>query len=338
MHVVPVGAPDDRPLLPVDPRLVTAVIGKSEGNGCVNDFSRPLQARTWLDLVPGDPFVVMSGGTEGVLSPHVTLISELSNAASGADNSVGTGDLTAGSAVSTVIAPSELGREQQVDAVAAAVVEACSAGGFVPSEAALVLVKCPLLTSSAIQLHRDSVVTEDTYESMAASRAASALGVALGTGELSSGDCAAALRGDLSYWSVRASTSAGAEVDRCHVLALGRSPAGGGRLRADSFVMSDACDIEPLLSARDTIAAAGGEVIQVFAKAEASPDGMIRGRRHTMLNDSDLHSTRHARAAVGGLIAGVFGLSTIYVSGGAEFQGPPGGGPITVVWSPPSPH
>lgn len=333
MHVVPVGAPDDRPLLPVDPRLVTAVIGKSEGNGCVNDFSRPLQAQTWLDLVPGGPFVVMSGGTEGVLSPHVTLISEIEQSYVDPDGPSGDGDLAAGFSVSAAITPCELGREQQVEAVAAAVRAACDAGGFPANETVLVLVKCPLLTSAAIQQHRSSVVTEDTYESMAASRAASALGVALGTGEMSTDDCAAAMRGDHSQWSVRASTSAGAEVDKCHVLALGRSPAGGGRLRAESVVMSDACDIAPLLEVRDTIAAAGGEVVQVFAKAEASPDGMIRGRRHTMLNDSDLHSTRHARAAVGGLIAGVFGSPTIYVSGGAEFQGPPGGGPVTVVWS-----
>jgi cyanuric acid amidohydrolase len=280
----------------------------------------------------------MSGGTEGVLSPHVTLLSEIDRSNASPGGALGEGDLAAGSSVSAVIPPSDLGRAQQVEAVAATVRAACVAGGFPADHAVLVLVKCPLLTSAAIQQHRGTVVTEDTYESMAASRAASALGVARGTGEISADDCSAALRGDRSYWSVRASASAGAEVDRCHVLALGRSPAGGGVLRAESVVMSDACDIDPLLEVRDRIAAAGGAVVQVFAKAEASPDGMIRGRRHTMLNDSDLHSTRHARAAVGGLIAGVFGLSTIYVSGGAEFQGPPGGGPVTIVWSPRSPH
>jgi cyanuric acid amidohydrolase len=51
-----------------------------------------------------------------------------------------------------------------------------------------------------------------------------------------------------------------------------------------------------------------------------------------MLTDSDFQSTRHARAAVGGLLAGLFGDPCIYVSGGAENQGPPGGGPITVVY------
>ena len=64
----------------------------------------------------------------------------------------------------------------------------------------------------------------------------------------------------------------------------------------------------------------------VLAKAEASPSGEIRGRRHTMLDDSDIHSTRHARALVGGVLAGVIGDTMLYVSGGAEHQGPAGGG------------
>jgi cyanuric acid amidohydrolase len=50
-----------------------------------------------------------------------------------------------------------------------------------------------------------------------------------------------------------------------------------------------------------------------------------------MLDDSDIKPTRHARTAVGGLIAGVAGTGLVYVSGGAEHQGPPGGGPIAVI-------
>jgi len=72
-------------------------------------------------------------------------------------------------------------------------------------------------------------------------------------------------------------------------------------------------------------------VVNAFAKAEASPDGRVRGERHTMLDDTDISATRHARAAVGGLIAGVAGTGAIYVSGGAEHQGPAGGGPIAVI-------
>jgi len=52
-------------------------------------------------------------------------------------------------------------------------------------------------------------------------------------------------------------------------------------------------------------------IVNVFAKAEASPNGLVRGFRHTMLDDTDITSTRHARAAVGGLIAGLAGRGEV---------------------------
>ena len=41
--------------------------------------------------------------------------------------------------------------------------------------------------------------------------------------------------------------------------------------------------------------------------------------------------TRHARAFVCGALAGLVGHAEIYVSGGAEHQGPDGGGPVAVI-------
>jgi cyanuric acid amidohydrolase len=72
-------------------------------------------------------------------------------------------------------------------------------------------------------------------------------------------------------------------------------------------------------------------LVNLLAKAEASPDGRVRGERHTMLNDSDINATRHARAAVGGVLASVVGHTALYVSGGAEHQGPAGGGPVAAI-------
>ena len=72
-------------------------------------------------------------------------------------------------------------------------------------------------------------------------------------------------------------------------------------------------------------------LVNLYAKAEASPDGAVRGQRHTMLDDSDINATRHARAAVGGVLASVVGQTALYVSGGAEHQGPPGGGPVAAI-------
>ena len=79
------------------------------------------------------------------------------------------------------------------------------------------------------------------------------------------------------------------------------------------------------------LARLGGEAVAVLAKAEAALSGEIGGRRHTMPDDSDIHSTRHARALVGGVLAGVMGDTMLYVSDGAEHQGPPGGGPIAII-------
>jgi len=72
-------------------------------------------------------------------------------------------------------------------------------------------------------------------------------------------------------------------------------------------------------------------LVAVLAKAEASHDGLLRGHRHTMLDDSDISSTRHARAFVAGALGGLIGHAEIYVSGGAEHQGPDGGGPVALI-------
>jgi cyanuric acid amidohydrolase len=69
----------------------------------------------------------------------------------------------------------------------------------------------------------------------------------------------------------------------------------------------------------------------VLAKAEASRSGTIRGARHIMGDDSDIQSTRHARALVGGVLAASVGFTELFVSGGAEHQGPDGGGPVAVI-------
>jgi hypothetical protein len=40
-----------------------------------------------------------------------------------------------------------------------------------------------------------------------------------------------------------------------------------------------------------------------YVLAKADPAATVRGRRTTMLSDSDINATRHARAAVGGTVA-----------------------------------
>jgi len=122
------------------------------------------------------------------------------------------------------------------------------------------------------------------------------------------------------------------------VIVLGNSASSASAFDITHTVMRDAIDAAAVIDALSRVGlqagsepAAGGTLVNIFAKAEASPNGSVRGFRHTMLEDTDISATRHARAAVGGLIAGLAGTGAVYVSGGAEHQGPSGGGPVAII-------
>lgn len=315
---------------------ILAVVGKTEGNGCVNDFSRTLSTAAWEPLLSPDAITVFSGGTEGVLAPHVNVLATDTEG----DNRFDRG-LVAGVANSPVIPTEELGRMGQVDAVRDTVAKLVAELGVTTADVHLVLVKCPLLTSTDIAELRTrgaEPVCDDTYESMGWSRATSSLGIALALDEIDRATARDALAGKCSAWSNRASASAGAELERCNVLVLAESDRAANPLRALHTEMRDAMDLGALTAAVEQVRARGGQVRQLFVKAEADPNGTIRGLRHTMLTDSDINSTRHARAAVGALVSAVKGDGAVYVSGGAEHQGPPGGGSVTIVYELPVDH
>jgi cyanuric acid amidohydrolase len=321
----------------IDPATIVAIVGKTEGNGCVNDFTRGY-ATLALKLLLAERLkcpladiekrvaIVMSGGTEGGLSPHLLVFCREQAATPASDKR-----LAIGVGLTRAFAPEEIGRAQQITATAQAVAEAMADAGITSSaDVHFVQIKCPLLTRERIeeaQRRGATVATEDTYHSMALSRGASALGVAVALGEIKEAPEIAICR-DWSLYSSVASTSAGVELLRNEVVVLGNALGWGGDLVIDHDVMKDAIDAD---AARRVLVRIGSTVVAVLAKAEAAPTGEIRGRRHTMLDDSDIHSTRHARALVGGVLAGVLGDTMLYVSGGAEHQGPPGGGPVAII-------
>jgi cyanuric acid amidohydrolase len=283
----------------------------------------------WEPLLPKESVTVFSGGTEGVLSPHVTfIIKEHGGANTGLLATVGR---------TRELQPDEIGTADQAREVAKTVTRLIEELEASKHAVHLVLVKCPLLTTSklqAIRLDGKTPPTSDTYQSMAKSRYASAVGVAVALGELEESELEDAMRSE-AIWSAAASCSAGAELEDCHILVLASSPM-LGRLKATSTFMEDAIDGRAIVEALGEVNRDQGQVLQVFVKAEADMSGEIRGKRHTMNMDSDIHSTRHARAAVGGLLAGLTGDTQIYVSGGAEGQGPPGGGSLCLVYSCPA--
>lgn len=361
VHVVPCRGPGDlqgvQALVDsgaIVPSEIVAVMGKTEGNGCVNDHTREYASSAWChflalhlgcapDQVEQRVALVMSGGCEGVISPHFTVFTRRWLDAPRAAH--GPRRLVIGTAHTPAFQPEELGREAQIQATAQAVRRAMDEAGIVrDADVHFVQIKCPLITSEGVQqaLARGrEPVTRDTYESMAYSRGASALGVAQALGE-----CPAerahdgAVLHDGSCHSSRASVSAGIELSHNVVIVLGEAVGAASPYRITHTTMRDAVDAA---SVRDMLreayvlnpdaddAVQPGRLVTLLAKAEASPDGQVRGLRHTMLNDSDIHATRHARAVVGGVLASLVGQTALYVSGGAEHQGPPGGGPVAAI-------
>lgn len=335
------------------PQHIVAVMGKTEGNGCVNDYTREYAAQAWCQLLaphlgsaPAEVeqrvALVMSGGTEGVLSPHFTVFARRWIAGAPAHDHK---RLAIGVGSTRDFAPEEIGRRAQIDATAQAVQAAMADAGIVDAaDVHFVQVKCPLLSSAKLSdaaARGATTVTQDTYASMGFSRGASALGVALALGELARdavGD--AAVLADPSLFSSRASASAGIELQGNVVIVLGEAAGAASPFVIAHTVMRDAVDaaaVRALLRERFGLdpdrdaEALAARLVNLLAKAEASPDGSVRGQRQTMLNDSDINATRHARAVVGGVLASVVGQTALYVSGGAEHQGPPGGGPVAAI-------
>ncbi|MGA2491786.1 MAG: ring-opening amidohydrolase [Roseiarcus sp.] len=334
----------------VAPSEIVAMLGKTEGNGGVNDFTREYAVAALrealaphLGLAPRAVeeriAFVMSGGTEGVLSPHVTVF-QRGPSASGAAATISGKRLSIGVAHTRDFSPEEIGRTPQIEETAEAVRLAMRDAKIDdPDDVHFVQIKCPLLTSERVEAagrRGRKTITASGYASMGYSRGASALGVAVALSEVERVAEEQVLK-DWSLSSSVASSSAGIELMHNVVIVMGNSAASASPFVIGHAVMRDAIDLPAVLRALESVGlgpadgATNSRLINIFAKAEASPDGVVRGFRHTMLDDTDISSTRHARAAVGGLIGGVAGTGVVYVSGGAEHQGPPGGGPVAVI-------
>lgn len=332
---------------------IVAVIGKTEGNGGVNDFTRGYFTQSLMALLsrhlnePADSLIrripcILSGGTEGVLTPHYVVLcrggTPLSEPATAAAFAIGT-------AMSAPIPAEDIGRAAHAGSVADAVRKAMAQAHIVrPDDVHFVQVKCPCVTSARAETARaagKSVASADPNRSMALARAAGAFGVALALGEIGASDVTdTALLQNFQVHSDRASISSGVEVEANEVIVLGNSPLWSGDLTIAHRPMNDALDIGAVVQvlADLDIAAAPqvapqdrSRVQAVFVKCEPDRRGNIRGQRHTMLDDTDINAQRHIRGAVGGLVAGVFGDTRIFVSGGAEHQGPDGGGLIAAI-------
>ena len=333
---------------------IMAIIAKTEGNGRVNDFSRPYSLHSFEDYlmetlslgreeVQARCAMVMSGGCEGVMSPHAVAF---------AKKSVPEGTprpnekrLTLGLGFTCELLPEELGTMTHIDFVAEAARTAMQDAGIESlGDVGYVQVKCPLLTSDRINdaaSRGKKVVSTDTTRSMSLSNGCSALGAAVGLGEIDRSKigledvCA---RGDL--YSEMVSCSAGVELMRCEVVVLGNISNSVSPYRIGRAVLQHLIDAEAV---RQALRNAGlefeglpsqadlGRVVHVLAKAGAPWDGLLLGKRTTLLTDSVL-GTRPVRAVANAVIASVVQDPAIYVSAGLVFhQGPVGGGVVAAI-------
>ena len=360
VHKVAMNAPSDVSELSrlieagtVDPATIVALIGKTEGNGGANDFTRGFATLSYqlllarhLGYSPEEVghrvAFVWSGGCEGVLSPHATVFTRKP----GADAAGSTETrLALGIEATRDIRPEEVGTMAQVEEVAAAVRRGLAAAGITdPAHVHYVQVKGPLLTPGSIadaDARGKTLVTRDPNGSKPYARGATALGVALGLGEVKAADLSdAAIARRFDLFSTVASTSAGGELKNCEVLLFGNAPGATGAFQIGHAVLADAIDADGVRAALRNAGLAfdcnptheeAGRIAAVFAKAEASPTGAIRGRRNTMLSDADINYERHARAALGAVIASITGDPAIFVSGGTEHQCAPGAAPIAAI-------
>jgi cyanuric acid amidohydrolase len=360
VHSIPMAHPGDLSGLAaridsgdIRPQEIVAVIGKTEGNGGVNDFTRGYFTQSLMHLLsrhleksPEELLhtipCVLSGGTEGVLSPHYVVFCREPALAS---ESAPGGSLAIGVALSAPTPAEQVGTVKHVMQVAQAVRQAMAEAAITnPEDVHFVQVKCPCVTVARAQEARgrgQEVLTADPNRSMAYARAAGAIGVAIALDELAADVLDnSALLSDFELYSSRASISSGVEVGCNEVIVLGNSPSWSGPYRIAHRPMRDALDIgavyavlgdldldaTPQLRAEQLSRIAG-----VFVKCEPDRRGRVRAGRHTMLDDTDINAQRHIRGALGGLVSGVIGDGRIFVSGGAEHQGPDGGGLIAVI-------
>ncbi|MBA3411988.1 MAG: ring-opening amidohydrolase [Geodermatophilaceae bacterium] len=330
---------------------VVAVIGKTEGNGGVNDYTRIIADRAFREVltVKGSRDatevkkipIVWSGGTDGIISPHATIFATVP------PESVSPTDeprLTVGFAMSEKLLPEEIGRTPMIEKVAAAVREAMSKAGITDADDVhYVQTKTPLLTIDTIRdakARGKKVWTEQTHESMDLSNATTALGIAVALNEIEMPSDEQVMH-DLSLFSAVASCSSGVELDQAQVVVVGNARGVGGRYRIGHSVMKDALDQDGIWEA---IRSAGlelpdrphhtdlrGRLVNVFLKCEADPSGQVRDRRNAMLDDSDVHWHRQIKACVGGVTAAVTGDPAVFVSVAAVHQGPSGGGPVAAI-------
>ena len=327
---------------------VVAVIGKTEGNGGVNDFTRILADQAFRGVLtklgkrPAEEVkkipMVWSGGCDGVITPHATVFAQ-----NGKTGPAAKARLAIVTAMSPQIFPEDIGRPAMVEKIAEGVRRAMKDAGIDdPKDVHYVQTKTPLLTIDWVEnaKRRGKTVACEVHDSMGVSNGTTALGIGVALGEIAM-PRAEQICKDLDIYSSVASCSSGVELTRAQIVLMGNRAGAGGRYRIGHSVMKDALDIDGIYAAirnagldlpeRARAEDLDGRLVNCFIKCEADHRARLRGRRQIMLDDSDVHHHRHSKAAVGGVAAAAIGDPAVFVSVDAMHQGPQGGGPVVAI-------
>lgn len=321
---LPMTAPDDlagfEALLDSDPAIPAQIVAlwcKTRGNGLLNDFTKP-----WVDLllrrllasrlqVSDDTVasripILVSGGAEGCVSPHLVVWVRGMPSERGLVAAV----------ERRSIRPQEQGTVRHAEATAQMVAAAVERLGVKPAEVGFVLVRAPT------QPGRDALT-----------RIAAAQGAALALGEIAS-----IALDDPELFAHRTFVVARHDGPYQQVMMLANGPGGDRRYAVRHGLLADPIDAPAVADVLEWLGAPArpqvadpSRIVAAISKGDAPRGDLLRGLPHAMRLDNDIAMHRHARAAYGGMLSALIGHSAVLVSGGAEAQGPPDGGFVSII-------
>lgn len=356
VYRVPMGSPDDVSELEklidegtVNPFEICAIIAQTEGDGysrgyaalCFELMLSEKMHMSRAEVAARIP-MLMIGLTGGLMSPHYTVFTR--REVEVPENSEKR--LALGIKITRVLLPEEYGTAVQVKLVAEAVKEAMAEAGITDvADVHCVEVKCPNLTAARLadaQSRGKTCCSTNFAEAGSKSKGASALGVALGLGEIKEEDVTdEAICKNWDLYSKVASTSAGNEQVACKVIVMGNSTKSVSKYHIGSGVMQDTLDVDGAKAAFKSAGLKFDEVIPqserdriatVFINAGADAMGSIRGRRTTMKSDYlSSYQGVFAKAVINAIVGAMVGDTMILASAGYEHQGPLGANLVAAI-------
>lgn len=308
--------------LPIGRIRRLAVLGKTEGPATLNDYSRDLAQAAVDEAIAqaGGPALLarstrfFSTGCEGIASPMTFLLAQIESD-SAASQDIG---MAFGAASSAPLPDADRCGRTHVELARETVVRAMADAGLTADQVALVLIKSPIL--SPAEAARQGGEHRRHGGSTGSSRGAAAIGAGLALGEIEAASLGADPVGRAAAYARRVMAFSGTEVDRLEAVVIGKRPGGDPRWGIKSALVPDIADGDALRAMRP---ARAEDLVLVLLKAGIPADGVLRGRRTTVLT-SDLTPDKQLRAAASGVVAACFGGANAFISAGAEHLGPAG--------------